>query len=423
METSGTQQVARRRSLLSIPSTKAPEQRFSLWKSLLISYAIIFMVALGWHLISGYEISLEVVGEILAITLGFTTPIASLAYLTIQLVRKRGSHLSTFSRRALLVLGWMISGMVGALIGWTILYAVGIIGVDTAHSFKLIPFLISDGLIAIIISTFILFFESVGIHFRRRVAWIDQEEMLTSEFRAARSVQQSLLPDEDVHIHGFDISGAMAPAVEVGGDYYDYLSFVDGTKAVLVADAAGKGIPAALVMAKFQGMAQALSLHVGDPVEFFAGLNDTLRSRLDRRSFITVGMLTIGFDDRCEFYRAGHNPMLHYSAASDTVESACPSGIALGLANGNVVRKTIEPYVFTMQTGDVAVIYSDGLNEGVNINNEEFGEEGIRRSLKHAAARGATASQIRAALLNDLADFVGDAPAHDDITVVVIKKV
>src|SRR5690606_38187278 len=136
-------------------------------------------------------------------------------------------------------------------------------------------------------------YEAVGPRIGRRMTLLEQENLLTAEFQAARSVQQSLLPDEEARIYGFDISGAMAPAVEIGGDYYDYVTFADGKRGIVVADAAGKGVPAALVMAKFQGMAQALSIHVPTPEEFFIGLNDTLRLRLDKRSFITVGMLTI----------------------------------------------------------------------------------------------------------------------------------
>jgi sigma-B regulation protein RsbU (phosphoserine phosphatase) len=258
---------------------------------------------------------------------------------------------------------------------------------------------------------------------RERSALLSQGDLLTAEFQAARSVQQSLLPDEDVRLFGFDISGKTTPAVEIGGDYYDYLTFADGTKGILVADAAGKGIPAALVMAKFQGMAQALSIHIDKPEEFFVGLNDTLRIRLDRQSFITVGMLTIDFEDHISFFRAGHNPLFLYCASSGSVETLKPQGMALGLAHGSMLGRALQPCNFTMQPGDVALLYSDGLNEATNSDGEDYGDQRVAETLRSAACNCNSAAEIRTALLEDLRTFVGDAEPHDDVTVVVVKKV
>jgi serine phosphatase RsbU (regulator of sigma subunit) len=258
---------------------------------------------------------------------------------------------------------------------------------------------------------------------RARSVLLSQGDLLTAEFQAARSVQQSLLPDEDARLFGFDISGKTTPAVEIGGDYYDYLTFADGTKGILVADAAGKGIPAALVMAKFQGMAQALSIHIEQPQEFFVGLNDTLRIRLDRQSFITVGMLTIDFEDHISFFRAGHNPLFLYCASSGSVETLKPQGMALGLAHGTMLGRALQPCSFVMQPGDVALLYSDGLNEATNSDGEEYGDDRIAARLRSAAGAGSSAAEIRTALFDDLRLFVGDAEPHDDVTVVVVKKV
>jgi phosphoserine phosphatase RsbU/P len=177
------------------------------------------------------------------------------------------------------------------------------------------------------------------------------------------------------------------------------------------------------VMAKFQGMAQALSIHVSSAREFFIGLNDTLRIRLDRKNFITVGMLTIDFDDRLCFYRAGHNPLVRYCAASGEVEEIRPSGMALGLTHGEALGRSIDEIGFSMEPGDVVLLCSDGLTEAVDGEGREFGDEGVRMAVGRAAASNASALAIRESIIADLATFVGDAPQHDDITIVVVRRV
>ena len=183
-----------------------------------------------------------------------------------------------------------------------------------------------------------------------------------------------------------------------------------------------KGVPAALIMAKFQGMAQALSIHVENPNDFFVGLNDTLRVRLDRQTFITVGMMTIDFEDHCTFWRAGHNSLLHLSADNGNVIEHKPPGIALGLTHGGKLGSTLQPEIFDMATGDVVLLYSDGLIEAVNEVEEEFGEERLKETLKESASNGGNAGEIRSEILNKLSTFVGEAEEHDDITLVVVKR-
>jgi sigma-B regulation protein RsbU (phosphoserine phosphatase) len=274
-----------------------------------------------------------------------------------------------------------------------------------------------------VIGISVLFVKMANQWRKRQTALLSQGDLLTAEFQAARSVQQSLMPHEDAQLFGFDISGTTAPAVEIGGDYYDYLTFADGSKGVIVADASGKGIPAALLMAKFQGMAQALSIHVETPEEFFIGLNDTLRIRMERHRFITVGMLTIDFDNRITFYRAGHNPLILYCASSSATELLRPPGIGLGLTHGTMLGNAMKPGSFEMSNGDVALLYSDGLTEAMNHDGEEYGEERVTVSLQQASRNGGCAADIRNAVMNDLSTFVGNAEPHDDVTVVVVKKV
>lgn len=393
--------------------------RVSLVRSLVTANVIVLAVALGWLWATRPDVTLARMINAALVALVFTNPITILAHYGSELVQRRTLSSPRVVRMLWQMLAWMGAGGVGSMIAYGTL---ALLGVDIPLSRRTWSIaLLSNGLIAIGIGTFVLVFDATGARLRRRVRLMGQKDFLTAELQAAQNLQKSLLPGEDIVIHGFDISSAWTPAVEIAGDYYDYLSFADGSKGILVADAAGKGIPAALVMAKFQGMAQALSINVADPHDFFVGLNDTLRVRLDRRNFITVGMLTIDFDDCMAFYRAGHNPLLMYSAATGRTIFCTPPGIALGLAHGAAVSGALDPHHFVMSPGDIVVLYSDGLTEALNRTGEDYGEERLA-AIVRAAAASPRACEIRDAILRDIETFVDGAAPHDDMTLVVVRR-
>ncbi|MCB0712853.1 MAG: serine/threonine-protein phosphatase [Ignavibacteriae bacterium] len=358
----------------------------------------------------------SMLGNILHIGI-FVLPIALIGWVASRIVDQRKGSLSPTAERMLRGSLWLGSGVLGSLIAYETLTLLHHGQLDLPAS-VLTTTLTANTFIVLLGSALAALF---GMR-RRGKLLHNQEKLLTDEFRAAYKMQQSLLPETDARIYGYDISGGMQPAVEVGGDYYDYLSFADGSKGILVADASGKGMPAALIMAKFQGMAQALSIHVHDPHEFFVGLNDTLRLRLNRQTFITVGMMTIDFEDRCTFWRAGHNGLLHYAARTNEVIERKPPGIALGLTHGGQLGTAMQPEEFVMEKDDIVLLYSDGLVESENIEGEEFGEERLTETLKDIAHSTLSAGEIRKHILHVLSEFVKEAEEHDDITLVVLRR-
>lgn len=410
-------QPQRRLSILAKRDDRAP--RVSLVRSLLLANAIVLAVTIAWLWVSQPEVALAKMFPAILVALVFTNPITVLAHYGSEVAQRRSLRSPRIVRMLWQMFAWMIAGGLGSLIAYGILAALGMELTLSRQAWSIA--LLSNGLIAIVIGTFVLLFDATGARIKRRARLLGQEDFITAELQAAQNLQKSLLPGEEIRIHGFDISSAWMPAVEIAGDYYDYLSFADGSKGILVADAAGKGIPAALVMAKFQGMAQALSIHVADPHDFFVGLNDTLRVRLDRRNFITVGMLTIDFDDCMAFYRAGHNPLLMYSAASGCTTFCTPPGIALGLAHGAAVSGALDAHHFVMSPGDIVVLYSDGLTEAINRRGDDYGEERLAAIVRKASSV-LHAADIRDAILQDVTDFVDGAAPHDDMTLVVVRR-
>lgn len=365
-----------------------------------------------------------IVRRVAVIVIIFSVPITTIAHLATLYVARFRTTISAGMRLFVIPLVWLASGLVGSGIGIGLALLIqqfGYVVLDplamNPSVATMTPLFMGNSVVAVAIGLVIAFVRSA-----KQEGLGDQEELLTSEFQAARSVQLSLLPDDDARIFGFDISATMVPAVEIGGDYYDFLSFANGSKGIIVADAAGKGIPAALVMAKFQGMTQALSIHVSNPADLFVGLNDTLRVRLNRRNFITAALLNIDFDDNCTFFRAGHSPLLLFRSATGMVEELRPTGMALGLAHGAALGSSLQPMFFTMNPGDVALMTSDGFTEAENSNGEQFGDQRLQRSLLKASRTLTSATEIRSQLLSDLNRFVSGAEQHDDITLVVLRK-
>ena len=416
----------KRRSLLKL-SRSTEEEPISFRKLLPATYGLALLFFFLWevfrHFFQSYFIERPIalwletfLGTFLQIGL-FILPILLLGSIGSRMIDRHRETLRPGGERMLRMSVWIASGVVGSLIAYELLMLLrhGRLGISGS--------ILTTAVTTNILIVLVLSIAGALFGMRRRKRMIHkQEELLTDEFRAAYRMQQSLLPEQDARIFGFDISGGMQPAVEVGGDYYDYLSFADGSKGILVADASGKGVPAALIMAKFQGMAQALSIHIRNPHEFFVGLNDTLRVRLDRQTFITVGMVTIDFEDRCAFWRAGHNGLLHYRAADGEVLERKPPGIALGLTHGGRLGTVIRAEEFIMEKNDVVLLYSDGLVEAADREGEQFGEERLIETLRKITRREGNAGAIRSRILQALSDFVGDAEEHDDVTLVVVKR-
>ncbi|KXK54769.1 MAG: PP2C family protein-serine/threonine phosphatase [Chlorobi bacterium] len=417
------QQPTRRQSLLRRPDKRGSE--VPLWKLLLLiptGFMVFFMV-MNW-INAGVLPEAAIVRKFAVIVIIFSVPITCIAHLATLYVARFRSTMMMGLRLFVIPIVWLASGLLGSGIGIGLAWLIQQFGYITLEPLAanpsvatLLPVFTGNSVVAVAIGLVIAFVRSA-----KQEELEEQEELLTTEFQAARSVQLSLLPDNEARIAGFDISATMIPAVEIGGDYYDFLSFANGSKGIIVADAAGKGIPAALVMAKFQGMTQALSIHVSNPADLFIGLNDTLRVRLHRRNFITAALLDIDFDDNCTFFRAGHNPLLLFRRGKGSVEELRPAGMALGLAHGAALGNALQPMLFRMEAGDVALITSDGFTEAENAAGEQFGDQRLCDSLLGAGRSLSSAHAIRQQLLADLNQFVAGAQQHDDITIVVVRK-
>jgi len=241
-------------------------------------------------------------------------------------------------------------------------------------------------------------------------------DRMERELRLAAEIQRGLLPKECPTCGDFDIAAVSSPSLHVGGDYYDFISLTDGRLGTTVADVAGKGVSASLLMASLRAALQSEARPGVNPAELARKLNDFIFRSSAPNVFITFfyGELNPA-DGDFRYVNAGHNPPL-LLAATGVPWPLEGTGMALGMLEG---RDYGEGRI-TMSAGDVLVLFTDGISESRNPANEEFGTDRIIAAVRGSA--GKKAEEILAAVFGALREFTGGADPEDDRTLVVIAR-
>ncbi|WP_082017146.1 PP2C family protein-serine/threonine phosphatase [Hymenobacter sp. DG25B] len=257
-----------------------------------------------------------------------------------------------------------------------------------------------------------------------------QNERYKEELKIASSVQESLIPKTLPTDNWFEISSHALAAKEVGGDFYDFLHLPGKGLAILIGDVSGKGITAAFHMAQMKGIFHALMQEnplAKDekerfplPSKFMAMANRALVHCLERSSFITATLYIVEYESGgFVFARAGHCHTLYYHSLKEEVAFFRSAGLGLGIIRNETYDKYIKNQFYDYNPGDVMVIYTDGIVEARNAEQEEYGEERLRQMLEKTYYL--QADEIKEAILEDLGEFSYGQPIHDDQTLLVIK--
>jgi sigma-B regulation protein RsbU (phosphoserine phosphatase) len=254
----------------------------------------------------------------------------------------------------------------------------------------------------------------------------EEKQRLEQELAIARQIQMSLLPQGPLHLPGIIVSAHCEPAREVGGDYYDYLPLGPTRAGILIADVAGKGTSAALYMAELKGVVHSLSRTAGSPRELLIEANRIIAPHLDDRSFITMTYAVVDSEQRTFTYaRAGHCPLVLVRARSgpDEVRSSilAPSGMVLGLKldNGSMFSRVLEEATIVLGSGDVIVLFTDGISEAMSVDGDCYGESRLMQVAEETSGEGV--NEMRQQILADIQRFSEGAPQHDDMTMLVLK--
>jgi len=241
------------------------------------------------------------------------------------------------------------------------------------------------------------------------------------QMAVAKAVQQSLIPKEVPTIGGLEVATCYHAAQDVGGDLYTFPVMADGTQGIFIADVAGKGVPAALVVAKIHEAAKMSAKRTSDPVEFLSFINTSFMEDFKIGNMVTAMLVLLGQDgSSIKMVRAGHLPLCIVRGATRKIEWHEPKGVALGLAPEPVFSSVSEVKEYVLGHGDGILLLTDGVSEAMSMEREEYGFERAEACISKAA--GLAAQPFLDFLLADMKKFTGDAAQSDDITVVYVRR-
>jgi sigma-B regulation protein RsbU (phosphoserine phosphatase) len=243
----------------------------------------------------------------------------------------------------------------------------------------------------------------------------EERTRLETELELSQKVQKALLPNVIPSIHGLDISVFSQPAHIVGGDYFDFFKYRDGSHGFVIADVMGKGMPASMLMASFQASLRIIGPESNDPAEVMTRLNQIFCRNIRLTKFVTVFLARYDENSRVLTYcNAGHNPPLIHRN-NGAIESLLPTGAAIGLVD----QATFENATTILRPNDKVLLYTDGVVESRNPSGDLFGEERLRGFLMETVF--ASSRQLIGSLRDRLQQFSGVSIPTDDTTIIAIK--
>ena len=240
------------------------------------------------------------------------------------------------------------------------------------------------------------------------------------ELEIAREIQVSLEPKQVPEFPWLSVSFSSMPAKIVGGDFFNVVKRNDSQMLSIVGDVAGKGIPAALYAAHIQSMFESLSQQSASPATILNGLNHLICKRMREGDFITA---VIAFFESTEnsltIARAGHNWPLYYASQTQTIEPLKSRGVCLGIDRDMGFSACLEEKSLPVKSGDILLLYSDGITEAMNPNHQLFNQSRLESALKESAHF--PAKKIVERINLRLNEFIKTEEPHDDVTMVAIK--
>jgi sigma-B regulation protein RsbU (phosphoserine phosphatase) len=241
--------------------------------------------------------------------------------------------------------------------------------------------------------------------------------LMKRDIEIAREIQRWLVPGRPPDVPGVDIAFVTRPAKTIGGDCYDvFRRATDGPLLIAVADVSGKSVPAAMLMATFQASLRALADTSGSLSELVAGLNRQLCANNQHGRFTTAFLAEMDpATGDLSYLCAGHNPPI-LKREDGSFERLQSDNIPLGIE----LREIYKAGFTRLGLHDLLVIYTDGVTEARNEDKEGFGETRLLSLLQIAGGEGSAFTL--STIMQNLDEFVGAAPQHDDITCLIVRR-
>jgi len=277
---------------------------------------------------------------------------------------------------------------------------------------------IFHNLSAMLCFAFVVYFIQRYIAQREALAKTVQQQRddLLQDVELAAQVQRLFLPVGKPAIAGLEIAGRMQPARGVSGDYYDYIPINAHTIQMVIADVAGKGVPAALLMSATAAAMQLEANHDRNMLEIVGRLNTGIHSVSDGERYVTLLLAEIDTHKRTlRYVNCGHNPALLFRAKTGKLtrmNSSCPP---IGISPEEICELASAD----LFAGDVLVFYTDGVTEAENPLGEEFGTERLSAVVRRGSSL--SAEELVIDIFSSAADFCSEVGFNDDVTILVVK--
>ena len=250
-----------------------------------------------------------------------------------------------------------------------------------------------------------------------------EKGLIEKELQIASRIQQSILPQSLPQVEGVELGVKCVPAKHVGGDFYDFIKLIydfvklkEDRLGIVIGDVSGKGVPAALFMAKAMADFRGISHNYNEPNEALTAINERLVEEGVSGMFVTLQYLIYKpKEKKIKYSNGGHNPLVWVKSTGDVVALTQSVGSPVGIIPGSEFISD----EFAVSPGDVFVMYTDGISEARDKNSKEFGEKRILDSALFS--RRLTAQGMADKLVEEVVKFSEGMPQHDDMTVIVLK--
>jgi sigma-B regulation protein RsbU (phosphoserine phosphatase) len=240
---------------------------------------------------------------------------------------------------------------------------------------------------------------------------------LERELQVARDVQSNLIPRATPEIPGWEFAATWHPARQVSGDFFDFIPLPQDNIGVVIADVTDKGMPAALFMAHTRSILRASVVGPYPPAEAIASANHLICTEPTEGMFVSLFYAQLDpAKSQMSFVNGGHNPPIHYRAASDEFVELPRTGFPLGIEDGS----EYEQGVIHFKDGDFLLMYTDGVTEAMNETQDLFEKDRLHQILLEN--KTSSALDIQSAINNAVFHFIGSNQPSDDVTLVVFKK-
>jgi serine phosphatase RsbU (regulator of sigma subunit) len=249
---------------------------------------------------------------------------------------------------------------------------------------------------------------------------IDEKEKhrLEEELRIARSIQLKLLPPESFSTDEFELAAVNIPAEEIAGDYFDYFYKKDSHLSLLVADVSGKGSSAAFYMAELKGAMNHLQREGRSPAELISECHFSLKDTFDKITFITINIAQFRIPEKkFVLARGGHTPAVYFNARENTCTELHPAGMAIGLIAFS--KEKLDEVEVSYGKGDILLLFSDGLTEIMNEEEEMLGIHEIKRIVHRH--NNLSVEELKAKILDFSIEFSESSVKRDDLTFIILK--